>query len=394
MNLALFLHLYQPPIQKRDIVLAVAVESYVPIVEGLQKHPHARLTLNIAGCLLSQLAKYGYSRLLVELGDRARKGQIELVGSSGYHAFLPNLPEKQIIRQITLQTRMIEKYLGKNIKLRGFFPPEMAFTPRLSSIAEKQGFKWILLDEYAKRGSHAYAPLYQDRNGMTYFLRNRAASYGVVAESLKTSDDVIELVRKSGHETLYTIIGLDGETFGHHRPGYEKILEKVYEDRRIQLHTISALEKLDLVPSVIVSKKSSWTILDQSRSKKQPFIRWDDPENEIHRLQWTLTRMAYKSKHDEKSQTKLDRALFSCQYWWACARPWWRVEIIESGAHALLQAIIYSHATAKYKRKAVDLYHDIIATAFDWMRSGKMQRWVDKEHEHLHMNAKTVRVNR
>jgi hypothetical protein len=126
---------------------------------------------------------------------------------------------------------------------------------------------------------------------------------------------------------------------------------------------------------------------------KSPFIRWSDPENSIHRLQWKLTHLACHLCTDEKSQRKLDKALFSCQYWWASARPWWCIEIIEAGAHALLQAIIESHASARIKERGVDLYHEIVTTAFEWMRNGKMQRMVDKEHEYLYYDPFSMKAN-
>lgn len=393
MNLALFLHFYQPPIQKREIVLRVTTESYIPVIEGLRRNPKGKVTMNITGSLLSQFEKYGYGRLLTKIGRLVKAGQIELVGSSAYHAFLPNLPESQVTRQISLQEEMIATYVGKGIALKGFFSPEMAYTPSLARIVQRLGYSWMILGSYTKRGAPAYAPLYRDKQGLNYFFRNRAASYALVTQDIKNDEDFIAMMENVGKKSLFHIIGLDGETFGHHRPKHEKLLEKLYRSSKIHMHTISELQTFELIPSLITPRRSSWTILDPVRSVKQPFIRWDDPENEIHTMQWKLTEMAYRCKHDEKSQKLLDKALFSCQYWWACARPWWHIEMIEAGAHALLQTIIESHATAKYKRKAVDLYHDIIATAFDWMRSGKMQRLVDKEHEYMQTSANQMRVN-
>jgi len=393
MHIALFLHFYQPPVQKKDVIIRVVQESYAPIIDGLLKDPEGKITLNITGSLLLHLEKYGYDKLIDNIAVLVNRGQIELVGSSVHHAFLPKLPKDQIIRQIRLHEELLHKYFGNELKIRGFFPPEMAFTPQLGNIVQELGYEWIILDTYAKRGAHGYAPLYQNKKGMKFFFRNRLISYGLVTEELKNESMFIDMINRISQDRLYQVIGLDGETFGHHRPGYESILAKIYHSRKIKLHTISGLEDLDLKPYIIQPRKSSWTILDATRSVQQPFIRWNDPDNEIHHKQWQLTEMACKSPHDDKSQKRLDRALFSCQYWWACARPWWHVEMIEAGAHALLNTIIYSHATARYKHKAVDLYHDIVATAFEWMRTGKMQRRVDVEHEYLQIDKSKLRVN-
>lgn len=393
MNLALFLHFYQPPTQKRDLVLRVTKESYIPVVRGLVRNPRSKITMNIAGCLLTRLDQYGYSNLISQIRQLVSKGRIELVGSSAYHAFLPKLPERQVIQQIDLQEAILHKYFGSNLTLKGFFPPEMAFVPRLAKIIKNKGYSWIILDSYAKRGNHAHAPLYEDANGMHYYFRNRPASYALVADDIHTAQQFTEMVDRLTKDKLYRILALDGETFGHHRPGHENLLERIYKSSEVTMHTISELENLGLETVKFEPRRSSWTILDSHRSVHQPFVRWDDPENDIHRMQWELTEMAIRTPHDTKSQKKLDQALFSCQYWWASARPWWQIEMVESGAHSLLQSIIYSHATARYKRKAVDLYHNIIATAFDWMRSGKMQKRVNQEHEYMQMNREDNRVN-
>ncbi len=382
-NLSIFVHFYQPPTQKREFVAQIAEESYIPVAEGLFKNPKAKLTVNITGSLLILLEKYGYSRVIDLYRNLVVKGNIEIVGSSAYHAFLPKLPEKYIVRQIDLQESLLRKYFGKDLRLRGFFPPEMAYVPSLSRIIQSRGYEWILLDKYAKKGVRAFAPLYRDEKGLVYFFRNRDASYAVVNGTIKTSKELLEFFQKNSKSMIYRVLALDGETFGHHRKQGERLLEDIYKNKSIELKTISDLTHLDLEVSTISPRRSSWTILDKKRSIRQPFIRWSDNENEIHKMQWTLTRMAYLAKHDEKSIKKLDAALFSCQYWWACARPWWHIEMIESGAHALLQSIIESHSTAKYKQKALDMYHDIVATSFMWMRSGKMQKRVDQEHEYL-----------
>ncbi|MFO0704112.1 MAG: polysaccharide deacetylase family protein [Patescibacteria group bacterium] len=382
-KLAFFIHFYQPPTQKREIVAQIAEESYIPVAEGLLKNKKSKITVNITGSLLILLDKYGYSRAIEMYRKLIEKGNIEIVGSSAYHAFLPRLPEKQVIRQIELQEQILKKYFGQNLKLRGFFPPEMAFVPNLSKIVQARGYEWIVLDKYAKRGPRTYAPLYRDKDGLIYFFRNREASFAIVQNKIKTPKDLHEYFEMNARPAAYRVIAMDGETFGHHNKKGEKLLEDLYSCKEFELSTLSGILDMDLEVSVINPRKSSWTILDKKRSLNKPFLRWFDRENEIHRMQWRLTKMAYEAKHNERSMKKLDAALFSCQYWWACARPWWHIEMIESGAHALIESIIESNDTAIYKEKALELYHGIVATSFSWMRTGKMQKRVDQEHEYL-----------
>ena len=396
-NLGVFLHFYQPPFQKKEVLDRVSREAYIPVIEGLIHHPSVRITLNISGCLLSMWAKSGYEDLLVKIRTLALSGRVELTGSSAYHAFLPKLPDAQIIRQIKLHEDLVYKYLSKDIQLRGFFPPEMAFVPHLSKLVQEMGYQWIALDERSKRGVPVHHRNYADKRGMRYVFRHRDLSYALAAGKIQSAKHLLKSIEKPRTcDDLcdgYTVIALDGETFGHHRKGYEKFLEELYRSPEVKLYTLSELLQKDHDTSVISPRKSSWTILDRKRSISTPFVRWADSTNEIHTMQWKLTRLACAIPHDERSQKLLDKALFSCQYWWACAKPWWHIEMIEAGAYALLQSTISSPATATKKKFAVDLYHDIVATSFEWMRTGKMQRLVNSEHEYLHYQGHKLETN-
>ena len=101
-------------------------------------------------------------------------------------------------------------------------------------------------------------------------------------------------------------------------------------------------------------------------------------QNPIHKKQWELTYLAIKtlnlSKKDPdfgKARRLLDKALFSCQYWWAGAVPWWEIEYIEKGAYFFKKVIeILKTASKDTKEKAKKLYSEIVFTAFDWERSG------------------------
>jgi predicted glycosyl hydrolase (DUF1957 family) len=403
MQVAFFLHLYQPPSQKRDIALSVIKESYAPIANILAKKKDVRLTINITGSLLFQFEKYGFTNLIDEYARLIRRGVVEIVGSSAYHAFLPKLPVTHMRRQMMLQKETLLKYFGRDTHIRGFFPPEMAYVPAISEVVQSMGYEWMILDESAIGGVKSGPQIYRDKQGLIYFLRNREISYkivcGSVTNSLELFDSLKRLDSSPTQQDSYHIIACDGETFGHHNKKGLKTLSSLLSTKKYSLSTISGLINLKLKKMVVVKpRKSSWTILDKKRTFDKPFVRWADNENAIHKMQWKLTDLALSAKHDAKSLRHLDSSLYSCQYWWACARPWWNVEMIEAGAHDLLQSIIESHATASYKKKALSLYHSIVANAFDWMRKGKMQKRIDNENEydqhHRHFtDQKSISVN-
>ena len=60
MHWASFLHFYQPAEQQPDVLEAIVIQSYRPLVEGIKMYKRVQLTLNINGTLLELFDKYGY----------------------------------------------------------------------------------------------------------------------------------------------------------------------------------------------------------------------------------------------------------------------------------------------------------------------------------------------
>ena len=125
-----FLHIYQPPWQKRNNqknrqTKLLANCSY------FKKHPQAKITLNINATLTEQLAANGEMPLLRALGLLAKRGQIEFVGSAKYHAILPLIPLKETVRQIELNNLANKNILASHIIQKGFFLRKCAGTTNL-----------------------------------------------------------------------------------------------------------------------------------------------------------------------------------------------------------------------------------------------------------------------
>src|SRR3989344_7652310 len=149
MRWANFLHIYQPINQQLDVLDAIVHQSYRPILTGLLKKKNARMTLNINASLMELFDKYGYRDLIDAMRKLGLEGKLEFTGSAKYHALLPFLSEKEIIRQVNTNTETNRYFLGDAYNPKGFFPPEMAYKKTLAPIIESLGFKWIILDEIA-----------------------------------------------------------------------------------------------------------------------------------------------------------------------------------------------------------------------------------------------------
>lgn len=393
MRWANFLHIYQPADQQPDILEAIVVESYRPIIEGIKRNPRVRLTLNINGALLELFDKHGYNDLIDSFRDLGLEGRIEFTGSAKYHAFLPLLKEDEIGRQIKINNQTNAFYLGKAYRPRGFFPPEMAYRGDLLPILEDLGFAWVILDEIAGGAVETldYSKIYQIKNSfLKVFFRERRPSNLIMSAMVRSAQSLKEALTKDLASDRYLLTAMDGETFGHHRPGLEKMLFEIFADPDFELVTISDLPKYYPQALSICPVPSTWASSPDDVKNGRQFLSWSDPENILHQWQWELTDLVLSAVHvlDPNSplfpeiRPMMDKALASDHFWWASAKPWWSLEMIETGAYRLLETIRRIPNVSEEKlRKASDYYERIISTAFQWQRSGKIRAMIREQQQ-------------
>lgn len=392
-----FLHFYQPPTQKPFWIKKITGESYRPILRGMLERPNARTTMNINSVLVELWEQQGETDVIDMVRELLRRGQIELTGSAKFHPLLPRLPDDEIIRQIELNTETHRKYFGDLYRPKGFFPPEMGISTHLAEVVAKAGFDWIICDELSfgrQVGKIRYDRRYAIRGipELTVYFRERRMSYKILSGQLGTGTLLIDSLGERRHRPEYLLTAMDGETFGHHRPGMEHLLFEIYESRDMKTVMISDLpssfptiDQVDLLPS-------TWALMEKDLERNVPFARWDDAGNEIHALQWELTNLAIAAVHqaDQKDpgfpkvRQLLDRALHSDQFWWASAKPWWSLEMIERGAKELRDVVLWAPGTTtEGKDHAQELYKKIIFTGFEWQREGIVETLAKQEDEEI-----------
>ena len=378
---AQLLHNYQPPTQLHAVLAKVYDESYLPLLEVFEKHPHAKVTVNINASLTELLAQHGYWRFIEGLRDLAERGQIEFTGSGKYHPILPLIPHRETERQISQNRKANRYYFGPVYRPQGFFPPEMCYSGDIVEPIVKTGHRWIILSGVACPAQWPVDVIHQiasDDDTLAVFFRDDILSNKIAFQTLGPQG-FLEHLEKSrrGRKDTYIITAMDAETFGHHLRDWETLfLAEVYEElaprresydhiqqtkelaaehrglleavevsREIQMVTVSEL--LDLFPTgeTVEPKASSWSTTDTDIAAGNPYPLWLDKDNEIHRLQWEHTNLCIELVHRAKERANndetrryadiarglLDRALHSDQYWWACRRPMWDVNLIHRG---------------------------------------------------------------
>ncbi|HEY4494681.1 MAG TPA: hypothetical protein VJC02_01100 [Candidatus Paceibacterota bacterium] len=386
MKWANFLHIYQPADQQKDILEAIVAQSYRPIISHILKTPNIHLTWNVTGSLLELFDKNGYRDIIDMLKEAGETGKIEFTSSAKYHGFLPMLEDEDIIRQISINNDTLSFYLGKSPKPRGFFPPEMGYSPNIIPIVESLGFEWILLDEIALKGEPGavdYSKIYKIKNSkLKVFFRERRLSNLIMSAVVRSPETLREAMRDEIKSERYVVTAMDGETFGHHRPGLEKFLFDVLSTKDFELVTISDLlnsyhEEIEIEPIA-----STWASSKEDIERGVQFLSWKDPENMVHKWQWELFYLVHEEvkvmdkKHTryEEVRHRMDIATASDHFWWASAKPWWSLEMIEDGAYRLLDTIrMIPNVSEEKLLKARDLYEKIISTAFNWQRTGHIR---------------------
>lgn len=397
MYIALFLHLYQPPTQDPQITLEITQCSYLKIIELLKKYPSAKITVNLTGSLLEQWLRLAKSenkvnQIIKSFQELHKNGRVELTATAMYHPLLPTLPSCEILRQIQLDQALKKQIFGQKARLPGFFPPEMVYTQDLTKILDSLGFDWIILDESAHplsslRGDketlqehaslHLGDRVYQIKNsGLKVFFRNREASLKVAFSSqLSLINFFSNLPRDKSN---FQILAMDGETFGHHRPGMLSWLEQLFANSfqsfepSYQLLTISELLQKNLPVFTIEPLTSTWGITIEEPDQSRTFPRWQNPQNPVHNLQWQLydfalnmsgqlsTDLSSKSQIPNLARIFLDQGLHSDQFWWGSANPCWNLKMVEKGAALLRDSILLNpKATFDEKRWAKSLFIQI-----------------------------------
>ncbi|MBU0708705.1 hypothetical protein KJ596_03050 [Patescibacteria group bacterium] len=349
-DIALLLHIYQPPTQFPEVVREIVEQSYWPLVEVLKEVPGVKIVLNICASLTEQLDKLGYQDLLRELNLLADAGRIEMTGSAKYHPLLSKLPPQEIGHQIALNRETNERLIYESFRPAGFFPPEMAYSSHVARAVEQAGHSWIIVEDFAFPDSKTrrHDVIYRVAGTkMDVIFRDKDLSLGLAFGDLKTPEEFLTAIKGQG-DLGYRVIAMDGETFGHHHPGGIEVLRGILGLSEVNWLTISELIKeYDGGREEVEVLSSTWGAMELGSRLERIFPRWDNPDNPVHILQWQLFYLALSVMSRCESgqggylaaRAVFDKAVHSDHFFWAGGDPCWHPEMVRRGAGLLRETI-------------------------------------------------------
>ncbi|MHA1213427.1 MAG: hypothetical protein ACTSSH_13330 [Candidatus Heimdallarchaeota archaeon] len=287
-------HIYQPPTQTPAILKSIVKESYRPLFNALMNLLEAKMTFNINGSLLELLALYQEDQLIDSIKLLIQRNQIELLGSSCYHAILPLIPQEEIVRQIELNEQLHTKVLGERaLTSGGFWLPEMAYDYRVIEPLQTKNYSWTIISSVAtptKDLPDDYIPIINDK--FQIYFRNDLLS-NLISFKNPTVEEFYEEMKGSKNpakEDYYIILAMDGETYGHHVEGLienflSPLLQRIQQDPNVKLVKITELPKYFISKKKVMPISSTWSTTEEDLQQGVPFPLWSDPNNRIHDLQ-------------------------------------------------------------------------------------------------------------
>jgi predicted glycosyl hydrolase (DUF1957 family) len=249
----------------------------------------------------------------------------------------------------------------------------MAYEKKVTEVVEKLGYQWMIVDGTGIEDGQRWRDyIYREKGGrLLYFPRINSVSYKIAFGKIRTLKG---LVKSAGTDEAgksgYMVLGMDGETFGHHQPKQMALLEEILASQKrggkFRLVTISELVGLYNNRMETEVAPSTWGYT-KILNGKRIWVRWRNPASPLHKLLSELRELAINSVHqgDMQSRHMLDRALNSDTFWWASGSPCWHSGMVDRGAAMLCEVVQRSrHASPEDKKQAMELYSKILKTGF------------------------------
>ena len=216
-HLGLLLHNHQPVGNFPWVFQQVYEESYLPMIEALERHPQVRLSLHYTGSLLDWFAE-AQPTFLERIAALIKRGQVEIVGGGYYEPILPSIPDSDKLTQIRRLSERLAQDFG--IEPTGMWIAERVWEPNLPRFLREAGIEWTILDDVhfknvglEDRDLYGYYATEDQSSVLKVYATSKALRYTVPWRPVhETIETLRSLATFDGNRIA--VMGDDGEKFG------------------------------------------------------------------------------------------------------------------------------------------------------------------------------------
>jgi 4-alpha-glucanotransferase len=216
-HLGLLLHNHQPVGNFSWVLQQVYEETYLPMIEALERYPRIRLSLHYTGSLLDWFAE-AQPAFLQRINRLVQRKQVEIVGGGYYEPILPSIPDQDKLAQI----RRLSEYLERtfDVKPDGMWLAERVWEPALPGPLRQANVEWTILDDVHFKNVglddddlYGYYATEDQSSVLKVYATSKALRYTV---PFRPAQDTIEVLRKlaTPDGSRIVVMGDDGEKFG------------------------------------------------------------------------------------------------------------------------------------------------------------------------------------
>ncbi len=307
MNLAILLHIYQPPTQDSKVLRQITDVCYLPLIKSIRNKLNLKITLNMPLSLAYQLHQNKYDSLLQKIKELYEEDRLELTSTGAFHPLFTRIPSELIEKELILNEFGLGYYLGKNKgfegedailmkNLNGVFPPEMAVNQNVIETLDKLGYSWVAVDEvslaedYLNNKNNNVVFSY-DRLNIKVVTRNTKLSNMISFKRDTNIEDITNTLLGLRQENSDVLIAMDGEFFGwHFNEGlylFDLLVNKIQE-LGINMVTTSELIEGASTTKIETIHEATWGASNENMKSGELYPMWHISGNKIQDLLWKL----------------------------------------------------------------------------------------------------------
>jgi len=213
--LSLALHNHQPVGNFTEVFERAYRQSYLPMIDALERHPAIAVGLHYSGCLLDWLEDH-HPEFFTRLQRLVARDQVELLSGGYYEPVLAIIPDRDKHGQI----RKLTEYLRRRFDTtaRGLWLAERIWEPHLAKPIVQNGIEYTIVDD-----AHFFAVGLREEELRGYFVTEEEGLPLKVFPSRRqlrylipwrSPAEVLAYLRGFEGSSTLLLMGDDGEKFG------------------------------------------------------------------------------------------------------------------------------------------------------------------------------------